>query len=133
MGFRSDANDEARPGDDLGRASDERRELLERHGRAYASAGLAIVWTSGLEGDAAKAVTTHDWQTTRPLSSNADYAARYFTTRSEHKNPAVTARTSGGSESRTRPCHGWRASGRGDSCTISHPPKIVRGRPTFVW
>src|SRR6266545_4559121 len=72
----------------------DRRQLLEHYGRCYAEHGLAVVWTRGLNGDDAKAVTASAWQTTQPLSE-AEFAAGLFATRGLRANPAIAARTSG--------------------------------------
>ena len=71
----------------------ERRALLEQFGRYYAEQGLAVVFTVGISGEDAKAVTTSGWQTTRPLR-DPEYAAGLLATRGLRRNPAITARTS---------------------------------------
>src|SRR4029453_8605544 len=63
----------------------------------YRSLKLAIVWTDGKEGDAAKRVTKNGWPETQPLTGDEDldYLAGQFATRIKTRNPAVVARPSG--------------------------------------
>ena len=73
-----------------------RAALLELHGAAFARAGFAVVWTDGLEGDAARRVTTKGWQNTKPLpaADGGHFAAGLFKTRGETRNPALVCRAS---------------------------------------
>ena len=71
-----------------------RAELLERHGRAYGGLRLAVAFTAGLEGDAAKRVTSRGWDKTRPLA-DPDQGAALLRHRGEHRNPAIVLRPSG--------------------------------------
>lgn len=73
--------------------SDRRRELLERHGRAYGDLGLAITVTDGIAGAAAKTITRKGWNTARPLA-DGNFGAAYLARRCEARNPAVALRAS---------------------------------------
>lgn len=63
-----------------------RRELLEQHGRAYAELKLAIAFTDGLDGVAAK--IARNWKATKPLSG-PDFAAALLGGRGTKRNPVV--------------------------------------------
>ena len=71
-----------------------RRDTLEQHGRAYGNLRLAVTFTAGLDGDAAKAVTRTGWDKTRPLA-NAEQGAGLLAAGCEKRNPAVVLRPSG--------------------------------------
>lgn len=75
-------------------AFDGRRVDLERHGRAYGELRLAIAFTDGLEGEAAKRVSARGWDKTGRLAS-AEFGASYLAGRGERRNPAVVLRPSG--------------------------------------
>lgn len=65
--------------------------LLERHGRAYGHLRLAIAWTDGLEGAAAK--VSRGWQRNPIRLANADHGAGLFS-RDLTRNPVVSLRAS---------------------------------------
>jgi len=73
--------------------ADARDALLERYGRFYGDEHLAITFTSALEGDDAKRVTTKGWDKTAPLP-DAAYAAGLIGSRGLKANPAVVLRPS---------------------------------------
>lgn len=74
----------------------DRKELLERCAAVYAREAFAIVWTDGLEGDAAKRVTRRGWPQTKPLAGadGGAFAAALFATRGQTRNPALVVRAS---------------------------------------
>lgn len=65
-----------------------RLDELERHGRAYGELRLAIAFSDGIEGEAAKAITRRGWNATRPLAGG-DFGAALVLGRGEQRNPAV--------------------------------------------
>ena len=67
--------------------STDRRDLLERHGRAYGELGLAIAFTDGVEGDSAK--VARGWKQAKPLP-DPEFAAGYLAGRGARRNPVVT-------------------------------------------
>jgi hypothetical protein len=69
-----------------------RRELLERHGRVYGELGLAIDFTDGITGEAAKQNTV-GWKRTLPLPHAARGAA--LLTSRLNRNPIVVLGASG--------------------------------------
>ena len=71
-----------------------RAELLERHGRAYGELRLAVAFTTGLDGDDAKAVTVRGWDRT-PRLADPEQGAAIVGTRGERRNPAIVLRPSG--------------------------------------
>jgi hypothetical protein len=78
--------------------SDERRELLERHGRLYGDLRLAIAWTVTNRANSAddprpKKVTTNGWPQTTPLA-DAHHGESVFG-QGINLNPVVVLRTSG--------------------------------------
>jgi hypothetical protein len=72
----------------------DRRELLERHGRAYGSLHLAVAFSDGLEGEDAKRVTRKGWPNT-PRLADPDYGAALLAGRGANRNPAVVLAASG--------------------------------------
>ncbi len=72
----------------------DRLELLGRFGRLYGELGLAIAFTDGLAGDAAKAVTSKGWNRTERLPHAARGEA-LLTSRGLRRNPVVVLRASG--------------------------------------
>ena len=72
---------------DGGQPAAERVELLARHGRAYGELRLAIAWTDGLEGDAAK--QARGWQSRPDKLADAEHGAGLFR-RGLTRNPVVS-------------------------------------------
>jgi len=74
----------------------DRHAQLEQYGRTYARERLAVTWTDGLVGDAAKRVTTRGWPQTTPLPSadGGAFGAALFAGRGLLRNPAVVVRAS---------------------------------------
>jgi putative DNA primase/helicase len=72
----------------------ERLEMLDRCGRVYGRLGLAVVFTDGLDGRAAKRVTQRCWQRARRLA-DAEFGAALLVGRGEQRNVAVSLRPSG--------------------------------------
>jgi hypothetical protein len=72
---------------------DARALLLSEYGRFYGAERFAVVFTEGIQGDAAKTVKTSKWQFTRPLAT-PDEGAAIVSNRGLRRNPAITARTS---------------------------------------
>jgi len=70
-----------------------RRQALEEHARFYARIGAAIIFTDGIEGEAAKASRRKKWQTTEPLT-DPDYAAGLIGARGLVANIGINLRTS---------------------------------------
>jgi hypothetical protein len=70
-----------------------REALLERYGRCYGANHLAVAFTSGISGDAAKRCTTRGWETTSPLP-DGDYGAALVANRGRLRNPAIVLRPS---------------------------------------
>ena len=66
---------------------DDRRELLERYGRCYGELGLALAFTDGLRGEAAKQHTA-GWKRTVPLPHPARGIA-LLTSSGQSANPIV--------------------------------------------
>jgi hypothetical protein len=75
-------------------AVNEREALLERHGRAYGELGLAVTFTDGSEGEAAKRVTRRGWNTTPRLADGA-FGAALLAGRGLRRNPVVVLGASG--------------------------------------
>jgi hypothetical protein len=71
-----------------------REELLERYGRCYGANRLAVAFTAGLSGEAAKRVITTGWHTTFPLP-DGDFGAALVANRGRSRNPAIVLRPSG--------------------------------------
>lgn len=71
-----------------------RDELLYRFGRAYGAEHLAVAFTSGIRGEAAKRCTTRGWETTRPLADD-DFGAALLVSRGRARNPVIVLRPSG--------------------------------------
>jgi hypothetical protein len=72
-------------------------ELLAECGRAAARLGLAIAWTDGISGEAAKACTRTGagaWKNARPFT-DPEQAAGFYVQRCRRKNPVVVASASG--------------------------------------
>jgi hypothetical protein len=72
---------------------DDRLVDVERISRAYAELGLAVAFTDGIEGAAAKRITG-SWERTRP-SSNGDFVASLMAQRCQTRNPAIVVGASG--------------------------------------
>src|SRR5262245_27277751 len=72
--------------------SAERQALLEQHGRAYGELRLAIGWTEGIEGPAAK-ISKH-WQSHPDRLATAEHGAGLFR-RGLARNPVVSLAASG--------------------------------------
>jgi hypothetical protein len=70
-----------------------RAEVLERHGRAYGDLRLAVGWTLGLEGDAAK--VSRKWQSHPDKLADANHGASLFRGRGIARNPVVSLAASG--------------------------------------
>jgi hypothetical protein len=68
--------------------------LLERHGRVYGELRLAVTFTDGLEGDAAKRVRENGWNKTIRLS-DGNHGASLVRGRGARRNPAVVLGPSG--------------------------------------
>jgi AAA domain/Bifunctional DNA primase/polymerase, N-terminal/Primase C terminal 1 (PriCT-1) len=69
-------------------------ELLEECGRIASRLGLALAWSDGIEGAAAKACSrggAEAWKHAKPVSSDEEAAAGYVKTRARARNPAVPA------------------------------------------
>src|SRR6266508_3696751 len=71
----------------------ERTQLLADYGRYYGDQHFAIAFTAGIEGDAAKRVTTKGWDATKPFPSG-DYAAGVIENRGKSRNLAIILRPS---------------------------------------
>jgi AAA domain-containing protein/bifunctional DNA primase/polymerase-like protein/primase-like protein len=76
-----------------------RELLLERYGAFYGGQQFAVAWTAtneatGSDDQRAKQVTTHAWQTTKPLPDGS-FAAGLFKVRGLKRNPALVLRPSG--------------------------------------
>jgi hypothetical protein len=74
------------------------QELLESAARVAGRLGLALSWTDGLSGTAAKACSgegSASWQRARPLSGNEDAAVGYFVNRARKRGPVVPAVVNG--------------------------------------
>lgn len=70
-----------------------REDLLERYGRWYGDERFAIAFTSTIEGEDAKRVTTQGWDQTKPLSSG-DFGASFVAGRGTTRNPVIVLRPS---------------------------------------
>lgn len=70
-----------------------RMTLLSEYGRFYGQERLAVAFTAGVEGDAAKRVLTKGWDKTAPLA-DGDFGAAYVAGRGATKNPVVVLRPS---------------------------------------
>lgn len=70
-----------------------RLEELERHGRAYGELHLAIAFTDGIDGDAAKRVTRKGWPQTTRLADGPHGVG--MLQRGERRNPVVVLGSSG--------------------------------------
>jgi AAA domain/Bifunctional DNA primase/polymerase, N-terminal/Primase C terminal 1 (PriCT-1) len=84
--FRSEVDD-PRPDD-----------LLEECGRIASRLRLALAWSDGIEGAAAKTCSrggADAWKMAKPISEDENAAAGYFKTRARRRNPAVVAGASG--------------------------------------
>ncbi len=68
----------------------DRRELLERHGRAYGELRLAVAFTVGLTGERAK--ESRFWQSNPHKLSTPDEGAAILAGRGFDKNPVVSLR-----------------------------------------
>lgn len=73
--------------------AEERRQLLERYGRWFGEQRFAVAFTSTIEGEAAKKVTTNGWDKTQPLA-DGDFGASFVSGRGETRNPAIVLRPS---------------------------------------
>ena len=72
----------------------DRDDLLRRYGHLYGDLGLAIAFTSGIDGVAAKRCTTKGWQHTEPLA-DAEAGERVLARRGRRANPVVVLKQSG--------------------------------------
>jgi AAA domain/Bifunctional DNA primase/polymerase, N-terminal/Primase C terminal 1 (PriCT-1) len=73
-------------------------ELLEECGRIASRLRLALAWSDGIQGAAAKACSrggADAWKRAQPIPENEDAAAAYFKRRARRRNPAVVAGASG--------------------------------------
>jgi AAA domain/Bifunctional DNA primase/polymerase, N-terminal len=73
-------------------------ELLEECGRVASRLRLALAWSDGIEGAAAKSCSrggADSWKRARPIATHESAAAGYFKTRARRRNPAVVASASG--------------------------------------
>lgn len=68
-----------------------REKLLQRYGRCYGTLGLAVSWTDGIEGFAAK--TARHWQTRPDRLPDEAFAAALFR-RGLSRNPVVSLKAS---------------------------------------
>jgi hypothetical protein len=69
-------------------------ELLEECGRVALRLVLALAWTDGLEGEAAKTCSrtgSAAWKNAQPLPGDEDAAAAFFRERARKRNPVVVA------------------------------------------
>jgi hypothetical protein len=74
--------------------SDQRLDLLEHHGRVYGEMHLALAFSDGLQGEAAKRVRENGWNKT-PRLPDGDFGAALVRNRGEKRNPAVVLAPSG--------------------------------------
>jgi Bifunctional DNA primase/polymerase, N-terminal len=81
---------------DTGIASraDERRALLERHGRSYGKLHLAIAFTRGIRLADDDYKTVYGWKAAKPLP-DAEFGAAFLAGRGERRNLAISLRVSG--------------------------------------
>ncbi len=73
-------------------------EMLAEHGRIASRLGLALAWTDGISGGAAKECSRNGaaaWKNAQPLSRDEQAAAGFFAKRARTRNPAVVASASG--------------------------------------
>jgi replicative DNA helicase len=73
-------------------------QLLEECGRIASRLRLAVAWTDGIKGGAAKVCSRGGaaaWKRAKPLPENEETAAGFFKTRARRRNPAVVASASG--------------------------------------
>jgi hypothetical protein len=69
-------------------------EFLEECGRVAWRLGLALAWTDGLEGEAAKACSrggSAHWQRAKRLPEDEEAAIAFFKSRARKRNPVVPA------------------------------------------
>jgi hypothetical protein len=66
-------------------------EQLEESARIAHRLGLALSWSDGLNGAAAKKCSRNGWKKAAPLNANEGAAVGFFVTRARKANPAVPA------------------------------------------